>query len=78
MGSLTIFLLQKKTRMSKFKKEHSQSQSLGVAEVGFEPNFPDSKTHILNPSVIFCYAAPIGTQTQASLNGSGQGQRVGE
>ena len=76
MGSLTILLLQKKTLMSKFKKEHIQGQSLGVAEVGFKQNLLNSKTHILNLNTIFCYAAPTGPQTQASLNGSGQGQRV--
>lgn len=53
MGSLTILLLQKKTRMSKFK-EDIQDQSLGVAEVGFKEYLPDSKSHILNLNALFC------------------------
>lgn len=78
MGSLTILALWKKTLMLKFKKKYTRGQNLSVAEVGFKQNLPDSKTHPLNVNVIFCYAVPFGTQTQASLNGCGQGERLWE
>lgn len=78
MGSLTILALWKKTLMLKFKKKYTRGQNLGVAQVGFKQNLPDSKTHLLNVDVIFCYAVTFGTQTQASLNGCGQGERLWE
>ena len=76
MDSLTILILQKRTLMLKFKKEHIKGQNLGVAKVRFKQNLPDFKTHFVNLNAMHCYAAPIGTQTQVSLDGGQQGQRV--